>query len=136
MVKRLGLVAAAVAVIFAMTGCEPSMTITAKDDAGAYGTSCGLMIHVNGNVTPISATPKVVLQTTKGGKWVDAQGRADWNAAPTTRTANVSKSTGGYSIPYVVDWYMTSKHLRVRSAGGGSFSPSFYVKSEGVDGSC
>lgn len=133
--RRLATVAAAVALLFAATGCEPKMTITAKDVNKTD--ACGLRMYVEGKVTPATATSRVVLQQTTGGKWVDVKGWADQNDVyskpASARAAAVASTTGEYSIVYVVDWHGI-KHLRVRSSGSGAVSPGFYVNITGDDG--
>lgn len=133
------LVGVAVVALLAATGCEPKMTIKAKPD-NSDGYLCGITIHVVGSVNPIGATPKVVLQQTLNHQWVDVKGWAsadDWYAAgpATARTANVRQG-GTFSIPYYVDWPNGTKHLRVRSNGGGADSGDFYVTPVGVTDGC
>lgn len=130
--RILGLVAVAGAVL-AVSACEPAMTITAHPSEGQPLT-CDSW-QVTGKVSPASATPKVVLQMTVKGKWVDAKAPATFDAPHTVRSANVSQSTGGYAINVQYVWSYT-QHFRVRSNGGGAVSPSFYVTAGGSDGSC
>lgn len=132
--KLLAMVAFGILVV-AATGCEPAMTIAAKPDPNPMSVTYS---HVRGVVAPASATKKVVLQRTVGGKWVD------WKACPAVGcqgdpakvpTANVDQSTGSYAIAYPVQWCAYVLHLRVRSAGATAFSPGFYTRAE-VDGTC
>jgi hypothetical protein len=121
-----------------LTGCEPKMTITAQA-TGPGTTVCGLVMHVKGTVTPpANATPKVVLQESQQGKWVDAKGAPSADAwldgVNTVRTANVAKS-GAYTITMYVYWFGT-KHLRVRSNESKGLSPSFYVTTTSYEGDC
>ena len=135
MVRRFLAVAAVAVVLMVATGCEPSMTITAKPDPAPMSTTNS---YVRGTVTPATATAKVVLQRTVGGKWVD------WQACPAVGcqgdaskvpAANVNQSTGAYAIAYPVQWCAHTLHLRVRSEGGSAFSPAFYTRAE-IDGTC
>lgn len=139
--RLLGATALAIAVVLASSGCEPTepaMTITAA--SSGQPVSCGQMMSISGTVTPATATAKVALQVYASGKWADVKGWGSYETSHTTettkRTANVSAATGNYSIPYFVDWYQSTKRLRVRSAGSSAFSHSIYVKSEGTDGDC
>jgi ABC-type phosphate transport system substrate-binding protein len=145
-VKRLAVMAMACAVIFAATGCEPAMTITAKNkpeqgepDDGLL--SCGASMHVVGVVTPHAATSAVQLQRTVGGKWVDVKGWGSQAAftdqyidgtQATPRRAAVSKSSGAYTINYYPAGLPveTPLHFRVRSNAGSAASPAFYESIE------
>lgn len=113
---------------------EPAMTITAAPNPSLV--SCGLLMHVEGTVTPATATPKVVLQFYAGGKWTDVVAGDSYIGAWSLRTANVSKTSGGYSIALLVGWLDSTMRLRVRSSAGSAVSHSMYVKSEGVEGTC
>lgn len=135
MVRRFLAVAAVAVVLMVATGCEPSMTITAKPDPAPMSTTNS---YVRGTVTPATATAKVVLQRTVGGKWVDwqaCQATGCWSKPAKVPTANVNQSTGAYAIAYPVQWCAHTLHLRVRSEGGSAFSPAFYTRAE-IDGTC
>lgn len=141
-------VVAAVACLVGAAACqpaEPSMKITAKvydqyDQTPPGTTTCGYAYTVRGTVTPPAATGTVVLQRTVGGKWTDVKGwdNADgyYTKSASVRQANVSATSGAYRIKYLVDWYGSTRHYRVRSAGGAAVSASFYLSPDGWDGVC
>lgn len=132
--KHLAVLMAA-AVLVVASGCTPSAKITADTDGAA---DCGTEITMGGSVTPADATPKVVLQRTVNGKWVDWK----WHEGYT------------YSAPHIIEakvdrwgsWYMDPRapvapvggvfHLRVRSAGGTVVSNSMYVTIMGSPDGC
>lgn len=131
--RFLAAAAVAVALVGGATACqpaEPAMTITAKAKPYPLAASTS---QITGTVTPAKATTKVVLQRTKGGKWVD------WQACPATGCggfapkvpqANVNQSTGAYSIDYPVQWCGQVIHLRVRSNGSTAYSKDFYTQAD------
>lgn len=127
--------AAAVLIGAACQPTEPAMTISAKPDKNplAYTTS-----YVRGKVTPSTATAKVVLQRTVGGKWVDWQScpatGCDGATPPKIPRANVDPATGAYAIAYPVQWCGKILHLRVRSNGGSTTSPGFYTQATPGEG--
>lgn len=112
------------------TACEQSMTIT----DGAVKPACGNNA-VEGKVSPVGATPKVVLQRTVNGKWVDWQWYTGSDDAerPHAISARPNMDDGGYFISYADrkpngQLLTGTIHLRVRSNGGGAVSKGFYVK--------
>lgn len=124
--KKILLAAAALLLVVAATGCEPSATITAKpDDTTPVCTSSD---WIRGKVTPATATPRVALQRTVGGKWVDWKWYATTSSSGGQQIvwAKVSGS-GSYAMSYRIPASTTTLHLRVRSEGGGAVSPGFYV---------
>lgn len=123
-----------VAVVFGLvlaTGCEPEMTITASTDTAV---GCGQYSDVTGKVTPASATAKVFLQRTVGGKWRDYTNPSDPKKA---KVSAVVGSNGKYSIAYEVPESAGTYHLRVRSSGSGTVSPSLWPTAHAYDtGQC
>ena len=108
------------------SGCqpaEPAMTITAK--ASAFPT-CGGDGELAGKVTPKTATSKVVLQRTKGGKWVDWVTPQGAGETPRVQTSTVF-SDGGYQLYFMVPNSTATIHIRARSDKGTAFSPGVYV---------
>lgn len=125
--KKILMATALAALVVMSTACEPSATITAKpDDATPV---CASADWIRGKVTPASATPKVALQRTVGGKWVDWK----WYATESSSTGQQTlwakvDGSGAYALSYRIPGSTTPIHLRVRSSGGGVVSPGFYVK--------
>ena len=127
------LAAASMVVLLGAAACLPSekpMTVT----DGPMQPAC-LNNGAEGTIEPIGATPKVVLQRTVGGKWVDWK----WYEAgmdsekPHVLSAAPSKFDGSYVIKYSDRKPDGTKlsgviHLRVRSNGGGYTGKGFYVK--------
>jgi hypothetical protein len=119
----------ALALLVAVTACDPAppkATITATPAAKYVAIAHDT--YISGKVTPAGATPKVVLQRTVGGKWVDLVERPTsfLNDKPVLRSAAVNPTTGAYKITMYPGTYSVL-HLRVRSNGGTVVSPSFYV---------
>lgn len=130
MMRRiLGAVAVLVAVVGLMA-CEPTppkptVTITAKPDSTKP--YCGGGSWIRGKVTPAAATPQVVLQRTKNGKWEDWVWRISYDSRPPGKIVAKVDSAGAYKLPYAIPLSTSTLHLRVRSNGGGVTSPGFYV---------
>lgn len=134
--RRIGLVAALV-VAFLIVGApscqptEPAMTITAK--VGQKPGACGDHVRIEGIVAPASASSRVVLQHTVGGKWVDLAWYKDSDAdsTPVLIAGPVNKPGGNYSLYFATrhgDTYMSgTRHYRVRSDKGTAFSPGLYI---------
>lgn len=128
MTRKMLTIAVAMVAVVAFSGCEPAMKITAKTPRHPLAASTS---YVEGTVSPAKATPRVYLQRTVGGKWVD------WKACPAVGcgadkpkvpVANVDQKTGKYRMAFPVPWCGTVLHLRVRSAGETEFSPGFYLE--------
>lgn len=123
------ILAAGLALGFVIVGapsCQPGVTITATPNDLTPG--CGAVAYLTGTVTPATATPRVVLQRTVGGKWVDWEWYSD--AIDNTKGrlgASVNQSTGAYSVAYWAPITAQTLHLRVRSNGGGAVSNGPYV---------
>jgi hypothetical protein len=124
-VRRLLAAAVVVLALAGATGCEASMTITAKADPARP--ACFGAGSIAGVVTPAGATPKVVLQRTEGGKWVDWK----WFVSHTSEGRHVISTTvdsaGKYRLSFLVPRSSATLHLRARSAGSGATSPGVYV---------
>mgnify|MGYP006921472627 CR=1 FL=1 len=109
-----------------------AVTITAK----AVGKpTCYNSARIEGYLTPATATPRVVLQRTVGGKWQDWKWytileEGQWRK-PHILTSGIGD--GGIPAHYSVQYLGTARasiiHLRVRSNGGSVVSPGVYVKS-------
>ena len=126
MKRALGVLAVAMALVLA-TGCEPTATIDAHAAAGCDWTT------FYGKVTPKDATPKVVVQRTVGGKWVDWKWYESWltSAQAHVITAPVDKSDGTFQVEIANDPANAARlsgsiHVRVRT-NGGQAGPGFYV---------
>lgn len=129
--RRVWMAAAAVLCIVAATGCEPAptATITAKAPSKGY---CGTTVTVTGTVTPASATPRVVLQRTVKGKWVDWMWiLGDTGEQPHRMYGTVTN--GKYEIPFYMPISKNVLHLRVRSNGGSVVSNGVYITPTQVD---
>ncbi len=120
------LIAAAMSVgVLAATACqptEPAMTITAKRTS-----SCLANPTVEGKVTPATATPKVVLQRSSGGKWTDFKW---YQTAESSEVAHVITDAldggGAYVLRFDPSNLKGTQKFRVRSNGSGYVSPSVY----------
>ena len=130
--KRTILAALGVMVLLAACQPTPTATITATAPRNPY---CWNPIEITGTVTPADATPRVVLQRTVGGKWVDWQ----WITYPadTTRTRLVAvpnPTTGAYRLTFMAPGEEgVTVHIRVRSDDGTSFSNAPYITTRKLD---
>lgn len=133
--RRILVSAVLVLTLAAATSCTPAATISARPDPYPRVAETS---YVRGTVEPATATTKVVLQRTIGGKWVDwkACDSEGCNTAspPRVRRANVDQVTGGYAIAYPVQLCGVVLHLRVRTLEGGSFSKGFYTQADITEG--
>ena len=130
--RMLGSVVAAMLLVVVGAACqptEPAMTITAKPmQPACYNDG------LEGTVTPIDATSKVVLQRTVNGKWVDWKWYIGTSGeSPHIISAPVSSWDEGAYWPQYADETASGVplsgtiHIRVRSEGGTRFSNGIYV---------
>lgn len=123
--KKALLIAALLIGCAVTTACDPVTTITATT---ASRPGCGQTATIDGTVTPASATGRVVLQRTVGGKWVDWKWvTGNTGEVPHVLRSKVAPDTGTYVIPFQVPFSTNTIHLRVRSDGGSVVSRGMYV---------
>ena len=112
----------------AAVACQPASkaTITAKAQMTKPG--CKSDSYISGAVKPAGATPRVWLQRTEGGKWVDWKWHTGSSGGRVRYLYGNVQDDGAYRIQYSVpSTEGVTYHLRVRSEGGGAFSNGVYI---------
>ena len=125
---RRALVAVAVSTVL-LVACQPAPTATITNKADPARPICGSTGRLYGTVSPAGATPKVVLQKTRNGKWEDwiwLQGLGSTEGSHRIY-GTVDPSTGAWSFQYSVPIEAKTIHVRVRSLGGSVASPGLYL---------
>lgn len=132
MMRRILMLVALAAGALGVAACEPApkVTITAKAPSKGY---CGTAVEIKGTVTPSDATPKVVLQRTEGGKWVDWIWVSSGSSSEKPHRISATVDGGEYSSSFYMPISKNVLHLRVRSNGGSVVSNGVYVTPAAVD---
>lgn len=107
-----------------VTPPEPTVGMTAKSDPAKP--RCGSPAYLAGSIGE-TATSKVVLQRTSGGKWVDWKWYETGDSDEEPHVLSDVPRYGEFMIGYRVPSSKTTIHLRARSAGGSVVSNGVYV---------
>lgn len=112
-----------------MAACEPATpTATIWAKAQEAKPACNTQSYITGNVKPAGATPKVILQRTVDGKWVDWMWKTQQTGSRIRILFGNVQSDGTYRIGFTVPGTEgATYHLRVRSEGGSVASNDVYV---------
>lgn len=129
--KLMVLGVAVMALVVGATACqptEPAMEIRVTMVEVVRTPGCAISETVPGDVIPHDATPKVVLQRTSGGKWVDWSWFTDSDDTTKGLITATPDAHGVFEVHYMVPRTAgTTYHLRLRSNGGTHFSDGFYI---------
>jgi hypothetical protein len=137
--RRVLVLVAAVAAVVTLAACEPTPppTPTVGISMALSGGTCtaGSDVTVKGSLDEGVKTPKVTVQRTVGGKWVDLKWyrTSDTGEQAGAITATVD-SGSKFRTTFVQEYYGQKLpgtiHLRVRSAGGTVISNDRYLTFE------